>query len=232
MLNISSLAALETYFRQIEKMVVQWPQCWGLVYAAEDNARADKWEKWRRFLTLEQAGGRQTPRDWDPGNPWPCVMVSMAKDDQYWQEKVHIPAAAWLAAGGKGAPVVASEASITAHFPGTTRSEDSEEGHRGDKKRSALREKRKAKRKKQALELKEFKAQKASPSGNHNNQSKGKGKGKSKDQAGAQLCYSWASASGVCANVPPGGECKGSVKRVHKCRKCLSPSHQDHACTA
>ena len=180
---------------------------------------------------MEQAAGRQTPRDWDQGNPWPCVMVSMAKDDQYWQEKVHIPAAAWLAAGGKGAPVVASEASITAHFPGTTRSEDSDEGHKGDKKRNALREKRKAKRKKQALELKEFKAQKSSPSGN-NNQSKGKGKGKSKDQSGAQLCYSWASASGACANVPPGGECKGSVKMVHKCRKCLSPSHQDHACTA
>ena len=231
MLNISSLAALETYFRQIEKMVVQWPQCWGLVYAAEDNARADKWEKWRRFLALEQAAGRQTPRDWDPGNPWPCVMVSMAKDDQYWQEKVHIPAAAWLAAGGKGAPVVANEASITAHFLGTTRSEDSEEGHKGDKKRNSLREKRKAKRKKQALELKEFKAQKSSPSSS-NHQNKGKGKGKSKDQSGAQLCYSWASAAGTCANVPPGGECKGSIKRVHKCRKCLSPSHQDHACTA
>ena len=58
----------------------------------------------------------------------------------------------------------------------------------------------------------------------------GKGKTKSKDQAGSPLCFSWASGNGVCAKVAPGGECLGAVKRVHKCRLCLSPSHQDAAC--
>ena len=35
MLNVASLAALEAYGRHIERLVTQWPQCWGLVYAAE-----------------------------------------------------------------------------------------------------------------------------------------------------------------------------------------------------
>lgn len=61
---------------------------------------------------------------------------------------------------------------------------------------------------------------------------KGKGKGKSKDQSGLELCFSWASGKGHCAEVPPGGDCKGPVKRIHKCRICLSPSHRDADCRA
>jgi hypothetical protein len=58
----------------------------------------------------------------------------------------------------------------------------------------------------------------------------GKGKSKSKDQTGAPLCFSWAAGTGTCGNLPPGAECAAAIKRVHKCRKCLSPSHQDASC--
>jgi hypothetical protein len=44
------------------------------------------------------------------------------------------------------------------------------------------------------------------------------------------LCFSWASGSGVCGDLPPGADCKGPVKRAHKCRKCLSPAHKDADC--
>ena len=65
---------------------------------------------------------------------------------------------------------------------------------------------------------------------------KGKGKGKSKDQSGQEVCFSWASNKGSCADIPPGGECKAVVKRVHKSRLWLSlwlsPSHKDSECRA
>ena len=61
---------------------------------------------------------------------------------------------------------------------------------------------------------------------------KGKGKGKSKDQSGLEICYSWAAGRGPCADVAPGGECRSAVKRIHKCRLCLSPSHKDSECKA
>ena len=109
MLNICSLATLETYAKQIEKLTMQWPRCWGLVYLADDSARAERLEKWRRRLTIEPAQGRQVPRDWDPLRPWSCILVQFAGDMEFWADHVHHPAAAWDASGGKGASAVASE---------------------------------------------------------------------------------------------------------------------------
>ena len=81
-------------------------------------------------------------------------------------------------------------------------------------------------------ELRNYRSAGGGASQTHGGKGKGSGKGKtkSKDQAGSPLCFSWASGSGVCAKIAPGGECLGTVKRVHKCRLCLSPSHQDAAC--
>lgn len=39
MLNISS--SLETYARHVENLILQWPSAWGLVAAADDQARED-----------------------------------------------------------------------------------------------------------------------------------------------------------------------------------------------
>ena len=61
-------------------------------------------------------------------------------------------------------------------------------------------------------------------------QEKGKGKGKSKDQAGTQICYSFANGSGICGSVEPGGACLQKVKRAHKCQYCLSPGHRNADC--
>ena len=232
MLKICSLAALEAYYRHVERLVTQWPQCWGLIYSADDTARAEKLEKWRRHWTLEQSRGRQIPGDWDANDPWSCVFHSLIGDEKYWSEKVHIPEAAWLASGGRGVPVVAGEAAVTSQFPGLR--EDSEDD-RPAVSREAKREKRIRKRRKVQADLQELKHLKAAnekASDRSNFQPKGKGKSKSKDQSGAPICFSWAANQGSCANVPPGGECKGSIKRAHKCRKCLSPSHQDKDCKA
>ena len=84
MLKICSLAVLEAYYRHIEKLVMQWPQCWGLIYTADDTARAEKLEKWRRFWVIEQGRGRQVPIDWDASDPWSCVFNSLITDEKFW----------------------------------------------------------------------------------------------------------------------------------------------------
>ncbi len=227
MLDIVNLAALEVYGKHVEKLVLQWPSCWGLIYAADDLARAERLEKLRRRFTVEAGLGRQVPRDWNEAKPWSCLFTELTKDESFWSEKVHIPASAWVAAGSRGSPVVASEASVKAHIQGV---QDSVEN---------LPEANDSRAKKRRFqsdmnELKTFRQNKRpgdKDPGQSSAKGSGKGKGKTKDQAGSPLCFSWASGSGPCASVPPGGECLCPVKRVHKCRKCLSPTHQDDACS-
>lgn len=237
-LDIVSMAALDAYYNHVERMVQQWPSCWGLVYRAEDCARAERFEKLRRHFQLEASLGRQVPRDWDQDRPWSCIFVEMTKQDGFWSEKVHIPAAAWVAAGSRGAPVVASEAAVLAHLPGLEGNETRGLDERVDRKRKTNKERRAAKKQRWAEDREELKAlrAKATHGGAGGDVSgkgaKGKGKGlKSADQAGNPLCFSWAAGTGPCGKLPPGAECACSVKRTHKCRKCLSPSHQDSACT-
>ena len=45
MLDIASLASLEVYGKHIERLVTQWPSAWGLIYSAEDAARAERMAK-------------------------------------------------------------------------------------------------------------------------------------------------------------------------------------------
>ena len=40
MLNIVNLASLELYFKHIEKLVIQYPQCWSLIYTAGQPSTA------------------------------------------------------------------------------------------------------------------------------------------------------------------------------------------------
>ena len=233
MLGIASMAALEAYARHIEKLVVQWPHCWGLIYAADDLMRAERWEKYRRLFKLDSAHGREVPRDWDPMKPWSCVMFHATKDNLFWNEKVHIPASCWLASGGRGAATVASEAAVVSHLPGTLREETQLSGQDGgDRRKQANRDKRLAKRKRMVEEREELKRFRGGAGSDRTVKppSGGKGKGKSKDQAGEPICFSWDSGQGSCADVPVGGACKNAVKRAHKCRLCLSPSHKSGDC--
>lgn len=219
MLNIANLAALEAYYRTIEKLVIQYPQCWGLIFAADDTARAERLEKLRRSISIEAGLGRQIPSDWLEGAPWSCVFQQLAKDMQFWAERVHHPAAAWIAAGSKGAPSVASEQAVLGHLPGAEDLQDMPEPNTEvSRKKQANRDKRQAlKRRKLAEreELKSFRA--AAASGGTQPKGKGKGKngGKTKDQAGSPLCFSWASGTGPCGKLPPGAECAQSKALIN-----------------
>ena len=227
MLEIISLAALQAYERHIEKLVLQWPGAWGLVYQADDRARAEQLDRWRRFLTAESDAGRQVPANWNAVKPWSCIFLKVVEDHAYWSECVHVPASAWTAAGSRGKPVIASEASVLNSLAGGKDAQDggADDSSERKRKKQANRDKRLAKKKRAREDKEEVRRLSGKGDGG-----KGRGKGKSKDQQGKAICFSWSSASGPCSDVQPGGECLSQVKRVHKCRVCLSPGHQEKDC--
>ena len=241
MLNICSLASLDAYFRHIERLTTQWPQCWGLIYQADDLARSEKMNKVRRKLSIDAALGRPTPINWDPNQPWNAVFTEMVAETSFWADRVHHPASAWIATGGKGAPVGASESAILGIVPGghlVMNQEMDDAPTSGNKRAQINRDRRQAKKKRLAADREELATLRKGATGGKSRGGKGDGPkgrgkgGKSKDQAGNELCFSWASNSGPCAGLAPGADCKCAVKRAHKCRLCLSPSHRDDQCTS
>ena len=235
MLDIISMASLSRYEKAIERLVLQWPACWGLVGAAEDKARSERWMRLHRKTIADRDAGKPVPRDWTINKPWSALMVELSMDLEFWTEHVHIPATAWMANGQRGAPRVAAEDAILHHLPlGTV---DGVPGDKDDpggphRKKQANRDRRLAKRKRLADEREELIRLRKGAHTGQVNPGKGGGKGKTKDQTGEPLCYSWAGKFGPCASVPVGGKCLCTVKRTHKCRKCLSPAHQDADCPA
>ena len=139
------------------------------------------------------------------------------------------PATAWIAAGGKGAPLAPAESIATSHHPGGQESlQPPKEEVRDERRRQANRNKRAARRKRvleDCDELNKLKGSKVSTTGG-----KGSSKGKAKDSNGAEICFSWAQGKGLCADVPVGGECKNKQKRSHRCQFCLSPGHRNDSC--
>ena len=226
-LGILSMASLQLYEKLMEKLTLQYPSAWGLICLADDRARAERWEKIRRGLLADRAAGKTMPDDWNEDSPWTCCLVKLAKDDQYWSEQVRHPATAWIAAGGKGAPVAPAENIASSHHPGGQESlQPPKEDVKDERRKQANRDKRMARRKRvrdDRDELDKLRGNKSAPAG-----SKGSSKGKSKDSSGAEICFSWAQGKGACADVPVGGECKN--KRSHRCQFCLSPGHRNDAC--
>eukprot|EP00435_Cladocopium_sp_Y103_P039450 s818_g10.t1 len=234
MLNIATLAVLLGYEKVVERLTTQWPRCWGLIAYSEDKARAERLDKIRRRFQQDKATGKIMPDDWTEDNPWNACFRALSQDDDYWNEQVRYPAAAWMASGGKGVPMAPAEQAAMVHAPGGGEVMDLENETRGDgRRRQANRDKRAAKARRIRSEREELESlrRRAHPvEGKSGGQDKGKGKGKSKDQAGTQICYSFASGTGVCGSVEPGGACLQKVKRAHKCQYCLSPGHRNADC--
>ena len=167
MLNICSLASLEPYAKEIEKLTTQWPRCQGLICMADDAARAERLEKWRRKLTIESAQGRQVPQDWDQIRPWSCILVQVAGDMEFWADRVHHPAAVTeVLQGGPEAEV---------HH------------QTGSRKTQANRDRRLVKKRRWAADREELARHRTSSTnqiskGSGTSKGKGKGGGKSRDQ--------------------------------------------------
>ena len=230
-LDICSLASLQLYEKTVERLVLQWPGCWGLIAAAEDKGRSEKWDKWRRKYLQEEANGGALPADWHPDKPWTSCLRALAMDEEYWNEQVRHPAASWVAAGSRGMALAPAEQVAAAHFPGGAEVLDHSWEEPDTKKRQSNRDKRMARSKRiraDREELEKLRGHRAEGKGGSGG--KGKQKGKSKDQSGVQICYSYANGTGPCGQLPPGAECLQRTKRAHKCQLCLSPGHRNSEC--
>ena len=215
-LDIVSISALLLYEKNLEKLVQQWPKAWGLIAQADDKGRAERLEKLRRGFMADQMAGRTTPPDWSEGAPWTCCFRELSMDDGYWNEQVRHPATAWMVAGSRGQPQPPAEAIAEAHLPGGAETYETATEERDVRKRQANRDRRAAKKKRAFQEREELNRYRSHP--NRDGGGKGKGKGKARDQAGQEICYSWARNNGTCAGLAAGAECKARVKRAHKCQ--------------
>ena len=140
MLDIISLAALLRYEKMMERLVNQWPKAWGLIYSADDKARAEHIDKIRRSLLRDKSKGKEMPEDFSEQSPWTTCLRLLSQDDAYWDEQVRHPAAAWMASGAKGVPMAAAEQVAMAHHPGVADSMDvPKEDHEGRKRQTEIR---------------------------------------------------------------------------------------------
>ena len=232
MLDVVSLAALQLYEKTIERLVMQWPKCWHLIVLADDKGRAERLEKWRRRYMIEEDGGRPVPMDWNKEKPWTSCFKALALDNEYWDEQVRHPAASSLVSGGRGVALAPAEQVALAHLPGGLEALEVDKEEVGEtRKKQSNRDRRLARSKRIKLEREELdKLRKVNSGGQAAGSSKARGKGKSKDQAGVQICYSFANGSGPCGSLEPGAPCVQAQKRAHKCQHCLSPGHRNSDC--
>ena len=65
------------YERKIEQLNRDYPECWGLIYAAEDTMRAEELPLILERLQDHVATGPPVmPRLWDPNTPWSAVILT------------------------------------------------------------------------------------------------------------------------------------------------------------
>jgi len=122
------------------------------------------------------------------------------------------------------ASLVGGEAALKAETEPVGTSKASADPSSPSRKQQANRDKREARKKRLKNDREELQRLRGDGPG------KAKGKGKGKTESGEQLCYSWNNSNGACAGLAPGAECRGNVKRIHKCTKCLSPGHPSSQC--
>ena len=234
MLDIASLASLHAYEKCIERLVVQWPSAWGLICSADDKARAQHLDKIKRKFVQDIANGGNPPSDFSEDKPWTACFRALSMDEGFWDEQVRHPAAAWTASGSKGVPMAAAERLALAHHPGVDVTDFVKDDNDG-RRRQSNRDRRQARAKRirdDREELEKFRGKKNRTESRQGQGqgAKGKGRGKSKDQAGVEICYSFANGSGPCGSVSPGAACLQKIKRAHKCQICLSPGHRNADC--
>ena len=218
MLDILPLATLQLYERHVEKLTKLYPAAWHLIAMADDKAHGDKWARLRLKITTDIAAGRPKTERWDDRRPWVGAMHQLVADGTFWEEQVRSPANAWMPRRPK---------EPGGELPGRARTD----GDFSPNKRRTAKERRQAKKAKVQADKEELKKLRAPAASS----SKGKGTGKdgnlkAKDQTATDLCFNWDSGKGPCASCAPGEQCKGKVKRAHKCRICLSPGHRSADC--
>eukprot|EP00971_Amphidinium_carterae_P282459 5607530-Amphidinium_carterae.1 len=94
-----------------------WSTAWHLVYSADDKCRCEHLERIRRAAVLDDAIGKR-PDNFDPETPWSYCFIRAASDENFWNENVRHPAAAWVAAGARSELLTPDERHGTRALPG------------------------------------------------------------------------------------------------------------------
>ena len=227
MLECVSMANIHLHEMHIEKLTRLYASAWHLVYSADDLARSAHANRTRSRILMDIKSGKMAPDGWDPMKPWDTVYKLLVSDERFWQEKVHGPALAWIAAGSKGPPKTPAEQHAMASMMGGVQAiqpnvEATSSTAPTPTTPSSSKLRRDARKKRMASEREELKKYRSKEEG-----TKGKGKGKEQPK---QLCYGWNNGNGPCASLSPGQSCVSKTPRAHRCTVCGSPGHPSRSC--
>ena len=240
---VVTIAALEEYADKIYELCNEFPECWHLVWQAEDRCRRDEFERIRRHLTRARISGTLPMNiEFDPAQPWVGVFTFASRDGEYWAKHVIRPAQTFLARGGGGKPMSREAAE------GVLMDKDTQKLTQGSppgegKSRNAR--KRRAEKEKKYDEPSKWASKGAWSSGSSpswgtsswtskpgakgGNNKGGNGHPKKYGQLfvttreGDEICYKFAKgAAGSCSEPCGDG-------RVHCCQYCLG-QHQNASC--
>lgn len=232
MTGVISLSNLMQWEAHIEKLNRQFPNCWGLIAAADYRGRGEFMNKTLAKMRMEIDLGGQPPPGWNLDKPWDMVWARVLKDRDFWNEQVYLPAVSWTARGSRGRPLTPMEEEAKVGLRGGHQAlqpeqEEVQDGVDNPRKRSnrVRREARKKRMRAEREELENFRANRR-PNGKGGD---GKGsKGKNGNQE--EECYAWNNGNGLCGGLPPGEKCKGKIPRLHRCTICKSVGHPSREC--
>ena len=223
MTDTISLANLMEWESWVEKLNRRYPDCWGLVVAAEDRARGEYMAKTLVRLKLDIDRGERAPPGWDPLRPWDTVWNKVLKDAEYWNENVVVPAITWAARGSKGRPLnpieEAAEAGLRGGYKSLRPEMNRKEKEENDSPNSRTRTRREARKRKRREDKEELSHLRKGKGGGKGGGPSSGGKGGSTGEA---LCFAWNNGNGLCGGLAPGEQCKGKVQRAHN---ALCASH-------
>ena len=235
---VISWAALEEYHARILRLVRTYPECWHLIMAAEDRCRGEHLERTRRLLVRAALEGRLPMNlPFDQNQPWIGTFMHCARDMDFWNNEVVMPAQNFLARGGAGkrmAREVAEDADLT---PSAKEAIDNKT--KGNARPFGQGESKSAKQRRRLKDRLDAAEKDRGSAAESNRSSSGKGGkgGKSGMQhprkygaffvttkEGVQICYSFAKGQmGSCSEPCP-------AQRAHVCQVCLGP-HPNSQCS-
>ena len=230
MLDIVAEVALQKYQKHIEKLSKLFPDCWGLIYVADDKFRAEHLDRTRRKIEGDIARGLAAPPLWNPSSPWSACFIQGCDDsEQFWNEHVRLPALSWLASGRRGAAIsheeeLAASTIRDAAPSGTRRGPDDHAQGAGKRSRKSW---------KGPSPSSSSSAFAPMPAPRDGGKKGGKSKGQSKGKRTTKhkysvttdskpLCFAWNDGRHPCSS--PSASCVAG--RVHACTNCRSPNHR------
>lgn len=111
-LPVMAIAALEEYADRIAELVREFPECWHLIWSADDRCRRDELERIRRALTRARLEGRLPMNiTFEVSQPWVGCLTQAARDSEFWAKHVIRPAQTFLARSGTRKNMSAEQAS-------------------------------------------------------------------------------------------------------------------------